>query len=98
MYVGKGAVFGSITGGITAWYCFIVFVFLREERKLFSNENQTGNFHKISKALVFQGLAFCITGLDSSILFQFVDSLHLYSLLRETGMGGKGSKRMERGL
>ncbi|MBR8644968.1 hypothetical protein KEH51_13615 [[Brevibacterium] frigoritolerans] len=52
------------------------------------------NFIKISKALVFQGLAFCITGLIL-ILFQFVDSLHLYSLLRETGMG-KGSQRMER--
>lgn len=49
------------------------------------------NFIKISKALVFQGLAFCITGLIL-ILFQFVDSLHLYSLLRETGMGEREAK------
>ncbi|MGW6299180.1 putative polysaccharide biosynthesis protein [Peribacillus butanolivorans] len=85
--VGKGAVFGSITGGITGLVLLFVFVFLREERKLFSQMKiKPAIFIRISKALIFQGLAFCITGLIL-ILFQFVDSLHLYSLLRETGMG-----------
>ncbi|MGE7767849.1 putative polysaccharide biosynthesis protein [Peribacillus sp. NPDC096540] len=84
--VGKGAVFGSITGGITGLIILLAFVFLREEWKLFSEiKMRPAIFFRISKALIFQGLAFCITGLIL-ILFQFVDSLHLYSLLRETGM------------
>lgn len=90
--VGKGAVFGSITGGITGLVLLIAFVILREEWKLFSQVKiKPVNFIKISKVLVFQGLAFCITGLIL-ILFQFVDSLHLYSLLRETGMGEREAK------
>ncbi|MFK4388109.1 O-antigen/teichoic acid export membrane protein [Peribacillus frigoritolerans] len=88
--VGKGAVLGSITGGITGLVLLIAF--LREEWKLFLRMRiKPVNFIKISKALVFQGLAFCITGLIL-ILFQFVDSLHLYSLLRETGMGEREAK------
>lgn len=90
--VGKGAVFGSITGGITGLVLLIAFVILRAEWKLFSQVKiKPVNFIKISKVLVFQGLAFCITGLIL-ILFQFVDSLHLYSLLRETGMGEREAK------
>ncbi|RRN68264.1 polysaccharide biosynthesis protein [Peribacillus simplex] len=90
--VGKGAVFGSITGGITGLVLLIVFVILKEEWKLFLRMNiKPVNFIKISKVLIFQGLAFCITGLIL-ILFQFVDSLHLYSLLRDTGMGEKEAK------
>ncbi|MGE7763557.1 putative polysaccharide biosynthesis protein [Peribacillus sp. NPDC097895] len=90
--VGKGAVFGSITGGITGLVLLLAFVILKEEWKLFIRmEMMPVNFIKISKALVFQGLAFCITGLII-ILFQFVDSLHLYSLLRETGMGVREAK------
>ena len=90
--VGKGAVFGSITGGITGLVLLIAFVILREEWKLFLRMRiKPANFIKISKVLIFQGLAFCITGLIL-ILFQFVDSLHLYSLLRETGMGEKEAK------
>ncbi|WP_375090828.1 oligosaccharide flippase family protein [Peribacillus sp. RS7] len=90
--VGKGAVFGSITGGITGLVLLIAFVILREEWKLFSQVKiKPVNFIKISKVLVFQGLAFCITGLIL-ILFQFVDSIHLYSLLRETGMGEREAK------
>jgi PST family polysaccharide transporter len=90
--VGKGAVLGSITGGITGLVLLIAFVILREEWKLFLRMRfKPVNFIKISKALVFQGLAFCITGLIL-ILFQFVDSLHLYSLLRETGMGDREAK------
>ncbi|MGZ9815015.1 putative polysaccharide biosynthesis protein [Peribacillus simplex] len=90
--VGKGAVFGSITGGITGLVLLIAFVILRVEWKLFLRVRiKPVNFIKISKVLIFQGLAFCITGLIL-ILFQFVDSLHLYSLLRETGMGEREAK------
>lgn len=90
--VGKGAVFGSIAGGITGLALLLVFVILKEEWQIFLRMDlKPANFIKISKALVFQGLAFCITGLIL-ILFQFVDSLHLYSLLRETGMGENEAK------
>lgn len=90
--VGKGAVLGSITGGIIGLVLLVAFVILREEWKLFLRMRiKPGHFIKISKVLVFQGLAFCITGLIL-ILFQFVDSLHLYSLLRETGMGENEAK------
>ncbi|MGE7879974.1 putative polysaccharide biosynthesis protein [Peribacillus muralis] len=90
--VGKGAVFGSIAGGITGLALLLFFIILKEEWQLFLRMDiKPVNFVKISKALVFQGLAFCITGLIL-ILFQFVDSLHLYSLLRETGMGEDEAK------
>ncbi|MCK1986390.1 MULTISPECIES: putative polysaccharide biosynthesis protein [Peribacillus] len=90
--VGKGAVLGSITGGITGLVLLVAFVILREEWKLFLRMRiKPVHFIKISKVLVLQGLAFCITGLIL-ILFQFVDSLHLYSLLRETGMGENEAK------
>ncbi|WP_057915361.1 polysaccharide biosynthesis protein [Peribacillus muralis] len=90
--VGKGAVFGSITGGMAGLALLLVYVILKEEWQLFLRMDiRPANFIKISKALVFQGVAFCITGLIL-ILFQFVDSLHLYSLLRETGMGENEAK------
>lgn len=84
--VGKGAVFGSITGGITGLVLLFTFVFLKVEWKLFFPMSVPWpHFLRISKSLIFQGLAFCVTGL-MLILFQFVDSLHLYSLLRESGL------------
>lgn len=91
--VGKGAVFGSITGGMTGLSLLLAFVLLRGEWKLFSPMIvKRSHFLRISKSLLFQGLAFCVTGLIL-ILFQFVDSLHLYSLLRESGMGEGEAKR-----
>ncbi|MGE7604805.1 putative polysaccharide biosynthesis protein [Peribacillus sp. NPDC097675] len=91
--VGKGAVFGSITGGITGLALLLTFVLLRGEWKLFSPMIvKRSHFLSISKSLLFQGLAFCVTGLIL-ILFQFVDSLHLYSLLRDSGMDEGEAKR-----
>ena len=85
--VGKGAVFGSITGGITGLVLLIVFVILKRRMEaFFTNENQTGKFHQDFQSLDFSRFGFLHHGLIL-ILFQFVDSLHLYSLLRETGMG-----------
>ena len=93
--VGKGAVFGSITGGITGLALLVSFVLLRGEWKLFSPMIvKRSHFLRISRSLIFQGLAFCVTGLIL-ILFQFVDSLHLYSLLRESGMAEEEAKGLK---
>ncbi|MFJ7640586.1 oligosaccharide flippase family protein [Peribacillus sp. NPDC097225] len=93
--VGKGAVFGSITGGISGLVLLFAFVLLRREWKLFKPMGvKWPHFIRISRSLIFQGFAFCATGLIL-ILFQFVDSLHLYSLLRGSGMGEGEAKGLK---
>ena len=48
-------------------------------------------FPPIIKVLLFQGFAFCISSLIL-VLFQLVDSLHLYSLLRHSGIDEVAAK------
>ena len=86
--VGEGAVWGSVTGGVAGLTLLAVWMFRRGIRQGTWTSGAKINARKfagLSKTLLFQGVAFCITGLIL-ILFQFVDSLHLYSLLRETGL------------
>ena len=89
---GEGAVFGSVTGGIAGLILLLAFfVWGKECRDIQDNKIQSKEFPRIFKVLLFQGFAFCISGLIL-VLFQLVDSLHLYSLLRQSGIDEVAAK------
>lgn len=89
---GEGAVFGSITGGIAGLVLLLAFFVWRKEWRGVQNYNiHSTVFSGIIKVLLFQGFAFCISSLIL-VLFQLVDSLHLYSLLRQAGINQEAAK------
>ena len=63
----------------------------QRSRDIQDNKIQSKEFPRIIKVLLFQGFAFCISGLIL-VLFQLVDSLHLYSLLRQSGIDEVAAK------
>ncbi|KMY48165.1 hypothetical protein AC625_00235 [Peribacillus loiseleuriae] len=90
--VGTGAVFGSVTGGLMGLFILLSFLIFRKE---WSNLKKASlrfrNFPFVMKALIFQGFSFCVTGLIL-VLIQLVDSLQLYNLLGEIGLGATEAK------
>ncbi|WP_419882622.1 putative polysaccharide biosynthesis protein [Peribacillus sp. B-H-3] len=89
---GTGAVFASILGGFVSLLILAGFVFFRSDWADFHGGRAAkGYFLKIAKALLFEGFSFCLTSLIL-VLIQLVDSLHLYSLLKESGMGQMEAK------
>ena len=89
---GEGAVFGSIIGGILGLILLLVlFVWYKESQAIRDNKIHSEVFLPIIKVLLFQGFAFCISSLIL-VLFQLVDALHLYSLLRYSGMNEMAAK------
>jgi PST family polysaccharide transporter len=87
--VGGGAMFGSITGSILAAIILFTFLWIRKEWKLIAP--QKGMLKRYSaeavgifKAMTFQGLTICISGM-LLIFIQMADSLNLYSLLVAKG-------------
>ena len=97
---GEGAVFGSIIGGILGLILLLVFfVWYKESQAIRDNKIHSEVFPLLSKCYYFQGFAFCISSLIL-VLFQLVDALHLYSLLRYSGMNEwrqKNGKGLDRG-
>lgn len=89
---GEGAIFGSITGGIAGLLVLVVFLGWRKKsRAIHVQRLHRTSFSMIMKILLFQGFAFCIASLVL-VLFQLVDSLHLYALLRQAGLGEVAAK------
>lgn len=89
---GAGAVLGSVAGGITSALVLVSFMWARKDWKRMSqSEFRTGNFPIITKTLLIHGVAFCITSLIL-VLIQLVDSMHLYMLLRQSGLTEMGAK------
>lgn len=89
--VGSGAVFGSITGGLTSALILLVF-WQRAQRK----EPLYGEIHfrqsgKIIKTFILQAFPFCISSM-LLIFLQLADSLSLYSLLIHSGVGSELAK------
>jgi O-antigen/teichoic acid export membrane protein len=88
--VGGGAMFGSITGSIVASLFLFMFLWIRKEWKVIAPrqgifQSYAGEAKSIFKALVYQGLAICISGM-LMIFIQLADSLNLYSLLVGSGI------------
>ena len=90
---GKGAVFGSVLGGIMGLiFLLSFFVRMKEWRVILHNKLHIEQFPIIMKVLLFQGFSFCISSLIL-VLFQLVDSLHLFSLLRQSGISEEIAKQ-----
>ncbi|WP_244440933.1 putative polysaccharide biosynthesis protein [Neobacillus jeddahensis] len=89
--VGGGAMFGSITGSIISGLILFMFLLVRKEWKVIMPsrgilQSYAVEVKEIIKALIFQGLMICISGM-LMIFIQLADSLNLYSLLVADGMG-----------
>ncbi len=87
--IGGGAMFGSITGGMVSAIILFTFLWIRKEWKIIAPRRGIliGNYREVGvilKALTFQGLTICISGM-LMIFIQMADSLNLYSLLTENG-------------
>ncbi|WP_420469350.1 oligosaccharide flippase family protein, partial [Bacillus licheniformis] len=81
---GAGAAFGSLVGGLAAFFILAVFWAKREKKATAVRiEAGTGD---ILKQLCLYSVTICTAGL-MLILIQLVDALHLYSLLAGQGMG-----------
>lgn len=92
--VGSGAVFGSITGGLVS--VILLLLFWRRHR---SNLRLAGTFQKgkskiILKTLSIEGFTICISAM-LLIFIQLADSLNLYSLLVQSGMGAEEAKKLK---
>ncbi|MFJ7729841.1 oligosaccharide flippase family protein [Neobacillus sp. NPDC097160] len=88
--VGGGAMFGSITGSIVAGVILFMFLSIRKEWKGIKPKQGMYQHYRtevkgIVKALIFQGLMICLSGM-LMIFIQLADSLTLYSLLVANGM------------
>ena len=87
--IGGGAMFGSITGGMVSAIILFTFLWIRKEWKIIAPRRGilNGNYREVGvilKALTFQGLTICVSGM-LMIFIQMADSLNLYSLLTENG-------------
>ncbi|MEH7304477.1 putative polysaccharide biosynthesis protein [Neobacillus drentensis] len=88
--VGGGAMFGSITGSMVSGIILFMFLWFRKEWKVIAPklgmfQSYAGEAKMIFKALVFQGLTICISGM-LMIFIQLGDSLNLFSLLVSSGI------------
>ncbi len=97
--VGGGAMFGSITGSIVAVLILFMFLLIRKEWRVVapSKGSQTSSFleaNVIVKALIFQGLMICISGM-LLIFLQLADALNLYSLLVANGYEENQAKSLK---
>ncbi|MBM7655807.1 putative polysaccharide biosynthesis protein [Neobacillus cucumis] len=97
--VGSGAMFGSITGTIISAIILFMFLWIRKEWKIIMPSQGMFKQHirevgLIWKALFFQGLMICISGM-LMIFMQLVDSLNLYSLLTAGGMKADLAKTLK---
>ena len=84
--VGSGAILGSVTGGIiSALILGLFWVKIRRVEPLQGSIcfRQSG---KIIKAFILQGFPICVSSM-LLILIQLADSLNLYSLLVDSGIG-----------
>lgn len=96
--IGAGAAFGSISGGLVA-ISFLVFFFLKEHK----NKNEWSNvwsrkllldLGKVSKLLMLQGFAVCISGMVF-IFMQLGDSLNMVPLLVQTGVDPESAMQLK---
>lgn len=98
-FVGGGAMFGSITGSILSAIILFTFILKRKEWGIIAPKrgmlkNYSYEVKLILKALVFQGLAICISGM-LMIFIQMADALNLYSLLVSSGIGKDVAKSLK---
>lgn len=87
--IGGGAMFGSITGSMVSAAILFTFLWIRKEWKIIAPRKGMliGYYQEVGailKALTFQGLTICVSGM-LMIFIQMADALNLYFLLSENG-------------
>ena len=92
--VGSGAIFGSVTGGIIS--ALILGIYWIKLRRM---EPIQGSMHfrqsgRIIKAFITQGFPICVSSM-LLIFIQLADSLNLYSLLVDSGIGLETAKELK---
>jgi O-antigen/teichoic acid export membrane protein len=91
---GAGALFGSITGGITCILILITFVW-KDKNTFLPFINRTGTDHKeIWSRLLKHGTAICVSGM-LLVLLQLIDALNVYSLLLKSGISEYDAKQLK---
>ena len=94
--VGAGALFGSITGGITA--LLILLYFLKKSKSSFRlfriPDLSLKETRTLLRKIFFEGITISISAM-LLILLQLADSLNLYSLLLENGIKEETAKVMK---
>jgi O-antigen/teichoic acid export membrane protein len=97
--IGGGAMFGSITGIMVSAMILFTFLWIRKEWRIIAPRkglllSDYQEVKKIIKALTFQGLTICISGM-LMIFIQMADALNLYSLLTENGFEKNTAKAVK---
>ncbi|OCA80680.1 polysaccharide biosynthesis protein [Bacillus sp. FJAT-27225] len=96
-YVGAGAMFGSVTGGIFSLIILLLFLNRRTSRRTSRRELfklRLSEFKRIGALLGLQGLAICISSL-LLVFIQLGDALNLYSLLVRSGIDPESAKELK---
>ncbi|KEZ49639.1 polysaccharide biosynthesis protein [Metabacillus indicus] len=93
---GGGALFGSLTGGLTA--AVILFIFFSREKKMLTVGNEEAKRNLKTTAIISyllkHSLTICITSL-MIIFIQLVDAMHLYSELLQGGIEANAAKALK---
>jgi PST family polysaccharide transporter len=92
--VGVGAVFGSITGGVTSAIILFYFWLKKQSNLTLSGRFELRNSARIIKTLLVQALPICISSM-LLIFIQLADSLNLYALLVQSGIGTELAKGLK---
>ncbi|WP_367613780.1 putative polysaccharide biosynthesis protein [Heyndrickxia ginsengihumi] len=91
---GKAAIIGSVCGGLVSCIVLITFFYKTNKYNHLSNAIEWRELLRISRILLFEGTAICISAI-LLVLFQLIDSLNLLSLLRESGISSNDAKTIK---
>lgn len=91
---GGAALFGSIMGGLMASIVLIFFLKQRREKFFHVCRFSFGEIGKFLNTLAMEGVAICLSSM-MLVLFQFVDSFSLYSLLVDSGITRSAAKMIK---
>ncbi|MGM9931622.1 putative polysaccharide biosynthesis protein [Pradoshia sp.] len=89
--VGRGAMMGSVYGGLAATVILLYFVIKDRDRHFPLQWPSYEIFLQSGRILLFQGLAFCLSNMYI-LLLQLVDSFQLYAALIDQGILSQDAK------
>ncbi|WP_258922138.1 putative polysaccharide biosynthesis protein [Heyndrickxia coagulans] len=91
---GQGAMAGSVLGGAVSAAVLVFYLVKGGRQEKAARLLEWKDVKQAARSLFCGGIAVCISGLVL-VLFQFVDSLHLYALLTDAGWGAEAAKKLK---